>query len=164
MYCQEFDAGGTLLLGGLEAADEVTGANVMGVDLLVECRDGESEHRDRNGRPHALHVPAGVEWVKVRATVLTSWSQPSAVEVSYQPILDALNAGRTVLVYCLNGRHRSNQTASNIVYGGLETAEHEQTQNYVWSRRHLVDYRTFSGSPWWGAGRGGEGGSKVGVG
>jgi hypothetical protein len=127
----------------LEAAEQVCGDNIYGVHTLVECRDGASERYDREKRPHVLTVPAEINWIKIQATKLTKYIQKQWVRKAYLPLLERLANGETVLVYCLNGAHRSVQTVTNAVNGSLGNPS--LAMNWVWMRRHLADFRGLPG-------------------
>jgi hypothetical protein len=49
MVSQEFSNGSRLFVGGVEAAWEALHANHLEVDVLVECREGNSRLRGRGG-------------------------------------------------------------------------------------------------------------------
>jgi hypothetical protein len=88
----------------------------MGISFLVETRDGSGEHRDRHRRPHIVQAPPTMRRYKIRATFLSAWM----VVAAYRPIFEALKRGEQVLIHCLNGRHRSTKTVTDIVGAELE--------------------------------------------
>jgi hypothetical protein len=109
-----------LYLGGLEAAEMVCGENLMGINVLVETRDGPSELRDRHKRFHRLVVPEHIERIKIPATRLASVVLEKLYASAYDPLFMALAAGKQVAVHCLNGKHRSNKTVTDIVMGSYQ--------------------------------------------
>ncbi len=108
-------------VGGLEAMEFVcNGPNICGIDVLCDCRGGKSELHDRHKRPHRLVVPPHVQLVKLKATKLASWGWAHAMLAAYEPIMQLLQEGHSVLMGCLNGRHRSGQSATHVVASSLE--------------------------------------------
>ncbi len=149
MVIQEFTSGGKLYLGGIESAVEATeGPNLLGIDCVCECRDGSSEHQGRGHVPHTVVTPLGVLHLKIPASRLMHWDRRFGKTISeaYQPLFEALVQGRTVLVHCKNGRHRSAQVCTAVLATALD-ADVEVACNWLWQRRRIVEYFVLSGPP-----------------
>ncbi len=146
---QEFTSGGELYIGGIEAAKHASaGPNDLDIDCICECRDGESERQDRGHEPHSIVVPAGTLHLKVPASRLMHWDRRhgATIREAYQPLFDALLQGRTVLVHCKNGRHRSAQVCAAVMSAALDV-DVEVACNWLWQRRRIVEYFVLSGPP-----------------
>ncbi len=149
---QEFSNGAKLLVGGLEAAHEVRGGpNAMGVQFIVDCR--ENVTRGIDGKHDPLPpLPSGVEGHQLFSTYLSGYLRPGAVEENYAPVVRALLAGRCVLLHCINGKHRSAQSATCAIVPFFRNVE--AAMNHVWALRSLIQFTSLSGlfrddfSPW----------------
>ena len=146
-YCgnvqQEYTSGGRLWLGGLESAELACGPNILGIEVLVDCRDGGSLKWDRRKRPHQLDVPDTIDWLNVKATELSAWWPARRIVNAYEPLMRALAAGRQVLAYCIDGKHRSAKTCTELVCG--ESQDSDAAKNHVWLRRKLVEFTSLPG-------------------
>ena len=140
---QEYDNGAQLWLGGLESAELACGENHMGIQVIVDCRDGPSLQWDRDRQPHRLPVPDTLKWMQIKASSLSSWVGSDRMEKAYEPIFRALAAGLRVLVFCINGKHRSNKTSTDIVCAGFQDSD--RAMNHVWLRRKLVEFTSLPG-------------------
>ncbi len=149
MVIQEFTSGGELYIGGIEAAKEATeGANTLRIDCICECRDGSSQQQDRGHVPHTVVTPLGVLHLKIPASRLMHWDRRFGKTISeaYQPLFDALVQGRTVLVHCKNGRHRSAQVCAAVMSAVLDV-DVEVACNYIWQRRKICEWYVLRGHP-----------------
>ncbi len=138
--------GSKIYLGGWEAALAVCeGGNPLLITCLVETRDGQSEQQDRNGNYHAMVPPGGVTHLKVSASRLARHLLPSALRQAYGPIFRALSVpGTRMLVHCKNGRHRSAQVVSALLFGILG-GDHQYVLNYLIMRRAVVQFHALAG-------------------
>jgi hypothetical protein len=133
-------------VGGLEAAENVTTGRVTGIDIIVDCRGPDSQKYDRHKRPHTLQeCPRGVTKLFHGATPFTQRVDIGGMRKSLRPLMTALAAGRSILVFCLNGQNRSIQTVTFCVASaggdwGKATAA-------VWTRRRLANYSSLPGRP-----------------
>jgi hypothetical protein len=139
--------GSLVFLGSWEAALAVCeGGNPLQITCLVETRDGQSEHQDRNGNYHLMVPPGGVTHLKVPASRLSRHLLPSVVRHAYGPIFRALGVpGTRMLVHCKNGRHRSAQVVSALLFGTLG-GDHQYVLNYLILRRAVVQFHALAGS------------------
>jgi hypothetical protein len=96
-----------------------SGPNICGIDVLCDCRGGHSELHDRHHRPHRLVCPAHVQFIKLKATRLSRWGFEQPMLAAYEPIMQLLQEGHSVLMGCLNGRHRSGKSATDVVASSL---------------------------------------------
>lgn len=145
---QEFANGGKLYLGGWEAAVHATEEeNLLGINCIVECRDGASEFQGRGHHHHTVVAPAGVLHLKVPATRLSQWIPRGRAYEAYEPVFEALGQGRVVLAHCLNGRHRSAQVCAGVMIGALNSRDPEEAFNYIWLRRRIVEWHALPGPP-----------------
>ena len=133
-------------MGGLEAAENVTTGRVTGIDIIVDCRGPDSQKYDRHKRPHTLQeCPRGVTKLFHGATPFTQRVDLGGMRKSLRPLMEALAAGRSILVFCLNGQNRCIQTVTFCVASaggdwGKATAA-------VWTRRRLASYSSLPGRP-----------------
>jgi protein-tyrosine phosphatase len=145
MAQQEFTSGGRLFLGGLESAEHACAANILGIEVLVDCRDGPSLLWDRRRRPHRLNVPSTIQRLHVPATHLSAWWPAAVIVKAYEPVFRALAAGKQVLVFCINGKHRSAKTCTDVVCSQLQDSD--AAMNHVWLRRKIVEFVSLAGPP-----------------
>ena len=137
--------GGRLFVGGLEAAEGVCRGFVP-MNIMVECRGGDSQHWDRDRSEHNLPPPPPeVQKVYHAATRYTQRLNIDGLRSSLVWIMQQLADGASVLCYCLNGKNRSAQTATFIVAAAL--ADWPRAKAHVYLRRTLVDYSSLRGRP-----------------
>jgi hypothetical protein len=138
--------GSQVFLGGWEAAVAVCeGDNPLCITCLVETRDGHSEHLDRNGNHHNMMPPVGVTHLKVPATRLSHHVLPAVLIRAYGPIFRALAVpGTRMLVHCKNGRHRSAQVVSALLFG-IVGGDPDYVLNYLILRRSVVQFHALAG-------------------
>jgi hypothetical protein len=138
--------GSLLFLGGWEAALAVCeGGNPLGITCLVETRDGNAELQDRNGNYHLMSPPAGVLHIKIPATRMARHLLAAQVRAGYGPIFAALREdGTRMLVHCKNGRHRSAQTCSALLFG-IIGGDPQYVLNYLILRRSAVQFHALAG-------------------
>ena len=142
---QEFEGGGKLYVGGLESAEGVVRGFVP-MDMIVECRDGRSATYDRHRRPHVLEdPPEGVQKVAHNATRFTKYLQTDGLVDSLRPIMKALKEGASVLVFCMQGKNRSVQTATLLVASAGGCGNWPRAMSHVWLRRKLACYSSLRG-------------------
>ena len=142
---EEFEGGGKLYVGGLEAAELVV-AGRLHVDFLVDCRGEAARKRDRNGDPHVLGTPPrGVQYCLHPATPLTSLplDAPRLVRC-LRPVLLPVKNGRSALYFCHNGRDRSGQTVTFVMGGCL--LNWPAAMGHVWLRRRVARYSSLRGN------------------
>jgi hypothetical protein len=112
---------------------------------LVETRDGKAEFLDRDGRHHRMSPPWNVQHIKIPATRMAQYMPPAQVREGYGPIFEALRvAGTRMLVHCKNGRHRSAQTCSALLFG-IIGGDAEYVLNYLILRRSAVQFHALAG-------------------
>jgi hypothetical protein len=138
--------GSLLFLGGWEAALAVCeGGNPLGITCLVETRDGNAEFQDRNGNFHRMSPPGHVLHIKIPATRMAQYMAPARVRAGYGPIFEALRVdGTCMLVHCKNGRHRSAQTCSALLFG-IIGGDPQYVLNYLILRRSAVQFHALAG-------------------
>jgi hypothetical protein len=138
--------GSLIFLGGWEAALAVCeGDNPLSISCLVETRDGRSEQQDRNGNHHVMVPPAGVHHLKVPANRLARALLPAGLNGGYGPSFRALAVpGTRMLVHCKNGRHRSAQVVSALLFGILG-GDPQYVLNYLILRRSPVQFHALPG-------------------
>ncbi len=138
--------GSQIFLGGWEAAVAVCeGGNPLSITCLVETRDGHSEHIDRNNNHHTMMPPVGVTHLKVPATRLSVHILPSVLTGAYGPIFRALAVpGTRMLVHCKNGRHRSAQVVSAVLFG-IVGGDPQNVLNGLILRRAVVQFHALAG-------------------
>ena len=124
---QEFSNGGRLYLGGIEAYEEVCQGNAANIQHLCDCR-GDNKI-DRLGRHHDWRkkIPKGVSYQQLqlnrlaviesraRGHIAPTLKYAHEFQERFQPLLDAVARGESILVFCVNGKNRS-PTAVLIVY------------------------------------------------
>ena len=94
---QGFVGGGRLFLGGLEAAHLACGGNPGLIDMLVDCR-GDSTTGRRGGHD-VLRIPSGLRAMKMPTNRLGKPRFASEAERGFEPLIGALAAGMSVLVF-----------------------------------------------------------------
>ena len=142
-FFKEFSSGGKLYVGGVEAATRARLSNELGVSLVVDCRGDETQGRHRS--THVLPpLPPGVRNISLPSRQFGGYFNVKRVPAVFQPIIEALRRGETVLVHCVNGRRRSTQGCTAVIspfFVGVDSA-----WNLVWSLRHLAEFSCLSGS------------------
>ena len=159
---QEFVNGAELYVGGFESCDLVcSGGNPLGVTHLVDCRGGYA--LDRAKRHHIYEVPAGVASVPVGFTRIASMIPRDQAQRLLQPLVDVVRRGRCrVLIFCVNGRHRSSQLCAMLLAGARRNTPHTALQgslaavagalNHVWRARSLAEWTSLPGQSGFGFG------------
>ena len=109
-------------MGGLEAAEEVCAGNTGGVTWLFDCRG--DNRIDRWGNYHSLAVPddAGYQQLTINRLGLSenggrTFKYMREAEAEFTPIMNALSAGASCLVFCLNGKNRSVALCATVITG-----------------------------------------------
>ncbi len=138
--------GSSIFLGGWEAALAVCeGNNPLHITCLVETCDGPSEMQNRNGRFHRMSPPGGVRHMKIPATRMAQNMLAQRVRQAYEPLFAALAVpGTMMLVHCKNGRHRSAQVCSALLFG-IMGGSAEYVLNYLIFRRAAVQFHALPG-------------------
>ncbi len=143
---QGFQGGGRLFVGGLEAAENVNLGWVTGIDMIVDCRGPDSQNYDCHKRPHVLgECPPGVAKLFHGATPCTQRVDIGAMRRSLRRLMEALGQGASILVFCLNGKNRSIQTATFLLASAL--GDWAKATASVWTRRRPADYSSLPGRP-----------------
>jgi hypothetical protein len=134
-----------IYLGGWEAALAVCeGDNPLNISVLVETRDGPSEFMDAYGRAHTMMPPAGVTHIKVPATRLSQHVLASVIRECYSPLFRLLSGPCRMLVHCKNGRHRSAQVCSAVLFG-IVGGNAQDVLNHLILRRSVVQFHALQG-------------------
>ena len=142
-FFKEFSSGGKLYVGGVEAATRARLSNELGVSLVVDCRGDENQGRHRS--THVLPpLPPGVRNIFLPSKQFGGYFNVKRVPAVFQPIIEALRRGETVLVHCVNGRHRSTQGCTAVISPFFFDVD--SAWNLVWSLRHLAEFSCLSGS------------------
>ena len=142
-FFKEFSSGGKLYVGGLEAATRARLSNELGVTVVVDCRGDET-----SGRHRQTHVtpplPPGAREFKFPSKQFGGWFNVKRILVVFGPVIEALVAGETVLIHCVNGLHRSTHACCALVSPFFDTVD--GAWNLVWSLRHLAEFSCLAGS------------------
>ena len=109
-------------MGGLEAAEEVCVGSKGSVDWLFDCRG--DNRIDRWGAHNSLVVPDDVGYQQLTINRL-GLSENGGMTLKYMreaeaestPIMNALSAGASCLVFCLNGKNRSVALCATVMTG-----------------------------------------------
>jgi hypothetical protein len=140
---QEFTTGAILLVGGLEAAMEVlSGPNIAGVDVVFDCRGDPTIGRHRTVH-HLPPTPPGVTMRHIPATSLSGFVMNSRFVEAYTPLAEAIQQGRRILVFCINGKHRSAQTVTMAITPFFTTVS--AAMDHVFFLRNIVEFTSLQG-------------------
>ena len=120
-----------MFLGGLEAVDGSTAGNPWCVQHIVDCRGDASCDRWHN--PHKIVIPTGVSYQQLQINRLcvshdggNTLAYMNEFVKAFEPLVDALAEGKTVLIHCQNGKNRS-VIVSLLLYSAfidIEWADH----------------------------------------
>ena len=110
---QEFSNGAVMYVGGLEAADaamlaagqagKAQGFALDPVDVLVDCRGDRPSAR--GGGTH--HVRGRKHQIKFHVNDLQKDPDQDLFFREMTEVMEALSSGLKVLIFCVNGKHRS---------------------------------------------------------
>ena len=109
---EEFTCGAELYVGGFEAAQAFCIRRLRAqdtvVDVIVDCREGYGIGHGQDWRPDAHRLGEAYLWFPVNEWLegrraFTNHSFGKHVRM----LLGALAAGKRVLLFCKNGKHRS---------------------------------------------------------
>ncbi len=83
--------------------------------------------------------------LEIPATLIAPYMQVSAMRTAYEPIFAILPVpGSRMLIHCKNGRHRSAQVTSALLYGMLG-GDPQYVLNYIGQRRAAVQFHALPG-------------------
>ena len=109
-------------MGGLEAAEEVCAGSKGAITWLFDCRG--DNRIDRWGNHNSLAVPDDVGYQQLTINRLgvtddggRTLRHMREAEVEFTPIMNALSAGASCLVFCLNGKNRSVALCATVTTG-----------------------------------------------
>mmetsp|Transcript_35637 Transcript_35637/g.87671 ORF Transcript_35637/g.87671 Transcript_35637/m.87671 type:complete len:207 (+) Transcript_35637:119-739(+) len=101
--------GGTLFIGNVEAASNLSMLQEKGITHVVNCTDSMPLYHEATGKIKYHRFDIAGWWKHIKST-----GDHDATRVFFEPVLtfvgDALADGKSVMVHCLAGAHRAGTT------------------------------------------------------
>ena len=111
-YQQDLSNCGCVFVGGLKALDMVNEKNLYGIDHIVDCRSDTT--CNRWSLAYSVRLPPGVTRQELnidRLCELTgdgeSFQYAHEFQQKFEPLIEALGEGKSVLLHCTHGNRLS---------------------------------------------------------